>query len=38
MTLDCASVPFVRCGKKLELSTDGGDCGSKKFKRAYGEV
>jgi hypothetical protein len=42
VTLDCTSVPFVRCGKKMNLSSDGGDCGSRKCERgccgAYGEV
>jgi hypothetical protein len=28
VTLDCTSAPFVRCGKKLKLSSDGGDSGS----------
>jgi hypothetical protein len=36
VTLDCTSAPFVQCGKKLKLSSDGGDSGSKKRKRGYG--
>jgi hypothetical protein len=40
--LDYTSAPFVRCGKKMKLSSDGGDCGSNKCKRnhdgAYGGV
>jgi hypothetical protein len=42
VTLDCTSAPFVRSGKKLKLSSDGGDAGSEKCKRccdgAYGGV
>jgi hypothetical protein len=33
---DCTSAQFVWCGKKLKLSSDGGDCGGKKCKRGYG--
>jgi hypothetical protein len=40
--LICTSSPFVRCGKKLKLSSDGGDSGNKKCSRgcgcAYGGV
>jgi hypothetical protein len=36
VTLDCTSVPFVRCGKELKLSSDGGDSRSKKCRRGYG--
>jgi hypothetical protein len=38
VTLDSTSAPFVRFGKKLKLSPDGGDSGSKKCKRGYGGV
>jgi hypothetical protein len=36
--LYCTSAPFVRCGKKLKLSSDGGDSGIKKCGRGYGGV
>jgi hypothetical protein len=36
VTIDCTSAPFVRCGKKIKLSSDGGDFGSKKCKLGYG--
>jgi hypothetical protein len=32
----CMSAPFVRCGKKFKVSSEGGDSGSKKCKRGYG--
>jgi hypothetical protein len=36
VTLEWTRAPFVRCGKKLKLISDGSDCGSKKRKRGYG--
>jgi hypothetical protein len=42
VTLDWTRAPLVQCGNKLKLSSDGGDSGSKKYKRgcggAYGEI
>jgi hypothetical protein len=38
VTLDYTSAPFVRCGNKLKLCSNGGDTGSKKCKRGYGEA
>jgi hypothetical protein len=38
VTLDRTSTPFVRCGKKLKLSSVRGDSGSKKCKRGCGGV
>jgi hypothetical protein len=36
VTFDCTSARLVRCRNKLKLSSDGGDCGSKRWKRDYG--
>jgi hypothetical protein len=36
VTLECTSAPYVQCGKKLKLSSDGGDSGGNKCKRGYG--
>jgi hypothetical protein len=36
VALDWTSAPFVRCGKKLKLSCDGGESASTKLKRGYG--
>jgi hypothetical protein len=36
VTFDCINAPFMQCGKKLKLSSDGGNSGSKKCKRGYG--
>jgi hypothetical protein len=38
VTLDRTSAPFVRYGKKIKLCSDGGDSGSKKYKRDFGGV
>jgi hypothetical protein len=35
VTRDCTIALFVRCGKPLKLSSDTGDCGSKRFKCGY---
>jgi hypothetical protein len=36
VTLDWTSVSFVRWGKKIERSSDGGVSGGKKCKQCYG--
>jgi hypothetical protein len=38
VTPDCTRAPFVRCGKKLKLISDGGDCGNKKCEPGYDGV